>query len=61
MLRLSLTFSRLFGFLTGAVVAGASVYYYVLGDYRVSNEMLNDDITVRSKSLFIDQYSVCRG
>lgn len=38
--------SRLFGFLTGAVVAGASVYYYVLGDYRVSNEMLNDDITV---------------
>lgn len=38
--------SRLFGFLTGAVVAGASVYYYVLGDYRISNEMLNDDITV---------------
>ncbi|KAJ5905968.1 uncharacterized protein N7473_002884 [Penicillium subrubescens] len=35
----------LFGFLTGAVVAGASVYYYVLGDYRISNEMLNDDIT----------------
>lgn len=44
-----LTTSRLFGFLTGAVVAGASVYYYVLGDYRVSNEMLSDDITVRFK------------
>ncbi|KAJ5595051.1 uncharacterized protein N7459_001259 [Penicillium hispanicum] len=35
-----------FGFLSGAVVAGASVYYYVLGDYRVANEMLSDDITV---------------
>ena len=45
-----LTTSRLFGFLTGAVVAGASVYYYVLGDYRVSNEMLSDDITVRFRS-----------
>lgn len=41
-----LTTSRLFGFLTGAVVAGASVYFYVLGDYRVSNEMLSDDINV---------------
>ncbi|KAJ5292863.1 uncharacterized protein N7443_008816 [Penicillium atrosanguineum] len=33
-----------FGFLTGAVIAGASVYYYILGDYRVANEMLSDDI-----------------
>ncbi|KAF7712840.1 Uncharacterized protein PECH_000666 [Penicillium ucsense] len=50
----------LFGFLTGAVVAGASVYYYVLGDYRVSNEMLNDDIlalqhaTVKLQSYIIE-------
>jgi hypothetical protein len=43
--------SRLFGFLTGTVVAGASVYYYVLADYRISNEMLNDDITVCLKPL----------
>ncbi|KAJ5089949.1 hypothetical protein N7532_008633 [Penicillium argentinense] len=34
-----------FGFLCGAVAAGASVYYYVLGDYRISNEMLNQDIS----------------
>ena len=53
--------SRLFGFLTGAVVAGASVYYYVLGNYRVSNEMLNDDITVCLKSLFMAIYIVCSG
>lgn len=41
-----LTTRRVFGFLTGAVVAGASVYYYILGDYRVANEMLSDDIGV---------------
>ncbi|KAJ5287398.1 hypothetical protein N7478_003084 [Penicillium angulare] len=35
-----------FGFLSGGVVAGASVYYYILGDYRMANEMLNDDIIV---------------
>ncbi|KAE8153416.1 hypothetical protein BDV25DRAFT_149421 [Aspergillus avenaceus] len=34
----------IFGFLTGTIVAGASVYYYVLGEYRVSNEMLTEDI-----------------
>ncbi|KAL4921537.1 hypothetical protein BDW62DRAFT_174890 [Aspergillus aurantiobrunneus] len=34
----------LFGFLSGAVVAGAAVYYYILGEYRVSNEMLTEDI-----------------
>ncbi|GFF39538.1 hypothetical protein IFM61606_05641 [Aspergillus udagawae] len=34
----------LFGFLAGTVVAGASVYYYILGEYRVANQMLNEDI-----------------
>ncbi|BCS20535.1 uncharacterized protein APUU_20967A [Aspergillus puulaauensis] len=34
----------LFGFLSGAVFAGATVYYYILGEYRVSNEMLTEDI-----------------
>ncbi|KAL4936105.1 hypothetical protein BDV06DRAFT_205620 [Aspergillus oleicola] len=34
----------LFGFLSGAVVAGAGVYYYILGEYRVSNTMLTEDI-----------------
>ncbi|GES63697.1 hypothetical protein Ao3042_10658 [Aspergillus terreus] len=33
-----------FGFLAGTVAAGASVYYYILGEYRISNEMLNEDI-----------------
>lgn len=41
-----LTAIRIFGFLTGAVVAGASVYYYVLSDYRIANEMLSEDIGV---------------
>ncbi|KAL2815780.1 hypothetical protein BDW59DRAFT_153701 [Aspergillus cavernicola] len=34
----------LFGFLSGAVVAGATVYYYILGEYRISNTMLTEDI-----------------
>jgi hypothetical protein len=38
---------RLFGFLFGSVVAGASVYYYILKEYRMSNEMLTEDIYVR--------------
>ena len=40
--------TRLFGFLTGSVVAGAVVYYYILGEYRISNSMLTEDIDVRS-------------
>lgn len=40
--------TRLFGFLTGSVVAGAVVYYYILGEYRISNNMLTEDIDVRS-------------
>ncbi|RDW78551.1 uncharacterized protein DSM5745_05403 [Aspergillus mulundensis] len=34
----------LFGFLTGSVAAGAVVYYYILGEYRISNNMLTEDI-----------------
>ncbi|KAK9554221.1 hypothetical protein V6Z96_003960 [Aspergillus fumigatus] len=34
----------LFGFLAGTAVASASVYYYILGEYRVANQMLNEDI-----------------
>lgn len=45
----SLLFSRLrlLGFLCGSVVAGASAYYYVVKEYRLSNEMLTEDIYVR--------------
>ncbi|OQD74176.1 hypothetical protein PENDEC_c012G05168 [Penicillium decumbens] len=46
-----------FGFLTGAVVAGASVYYYILNDYRVSNEMLSDDIgALQSATMKLQSY-----
>ncbi|KAL4869052.1 hypothetical protein BDV12DRAFT_168526 [Aspergillus spectabilis] len=34
----------LFGFLSGTVFAGAVVYYYILGEYRISNESLTEDI-----------------
>lgn len=35
-----------FGFLAGSVAASTLVYYYVLGEYRIANEMLSDDISV---------------
>ncbi|KAK2790119.1 hypothetical protein FQN53_000359 [Emmonsiellopsis sp. PD_33] len=34
----------LFGFLFGSAAAGTAVYYYILEEYRVSNEMLTEDI-----------------
>ncbi|EON65141.1 hypothetical protein W97_04378 [Coniosporium apollinis CBS 100218] len=37
----------LFGFLLGTTSAGAAMYYYVLDEYRVSNELLTQDIYVR--------------
>jgi hypothetical protein len=40
--------NRLFGFLLGATTAGAGMYYYVIDEYRVSNELLTEDIYVRS-------------
>lgn len=37
---------RLIGFLLGAVSAGGGMYYYVMEEYRVSNELLTEDIYV---------------
>lgn len=37
---------RLFGFLLGSVLAGGGLYYYVVDDYKVSNELLTEDIYV---------------
>ncbi|KAL8938919.1 MAG: hypothetical protein Q9216_003639 [Gyalolechia sp. 2 TL-2023] len=34
----------MFGFLLGTTLAGAGTYYYILDDYRVSNELLTEDI-----------------
>lgn len=44
---LILSGNRLFGFLVGATLAGSGSYYYVLQDYKASNELLQDDIYVR--------------
>jgi len=38
--------TRLLGFLLGAVTAGAGMYYYVVEEYRVSNELLTEDVYV---------------
>lgn len=38
---------RVFGFLLGSVTAGVAMWYYILKEYRVANEMLTDDIFVR--------------
>ncbi|WPH04364.1 Hypothetical protein R9X50_00725400 [Acrodontium crateriforme] len=35
---------RLFGFLLGSVLAGGGLYYYVVDEYKVSNELLTEDI-----------------
>ncbi|KAK0733469.1 hypothetical protein B0T26DRAFT_21999 [Lasiosphaeria miniovina] len=34
----------LFGFFFGSTLAGASVYYYALQEYKSSNELLTEDI-----------------
>lgn len=38
---------RIFGFLFGSVATGAGMYYYVMDEYRASNELLTEDIYVR--------------
>ena len=44
-------FSRLLGFFLGSTLAGAGVYYYVLEEYKVSNELLTEDIYVGNPQL----------
>ncbi|GAB7346159.1 hypothetical protein MBLNU457_4904t1 [Dothideomycetes sp. NU457] len=34
----------IFGFLLGATTSGAALYYYVIDEYKVSNELLTEDI-----------------
>jgi hypothetical protein len=43
----------LFGFLLGSVLAGSGLYYYVIDEYKVSNELLTEDIYVRTSDLVI--------
>ncbi|RMJ21194.1 hypothetical protein PHISP_07935 [Aspergillus sp. HF37] len=48
-----------FGFLSGALAAGGAVYYYILAEYRVSNEMLTEDIyALQSATQTLQSYIV---
>lgn len=40
--------TSIFGFLLGSVLSGGAMYYYVVDEYKVSNELLTEDIYVRS-------------
>jgi hypothetical protein len=42
---------RIFGFLLGSTLAGAGTYYYILEEYKVSNELLTEDIYVSRDSV----------
>ena len=42
---------RMFGFLLGSTLAGAGTYYYILEEYKVSNELLTEDIYVSRDSI----------
>lgn len=44
---LRLSIDRILGFLLGGGVAGVLVYNYILDEYKVSNELLTEDIYVR--------------
>ncbi|KAF2723463.1 hypothetical protein K431DRAFT_282916 [Polychaeton citri CBS 116435] len=34
----------IFGFLLGSFIAGSGLYYYVVDEYKVSNQLLTEDI-----------------
>ncbi|TAQ89776.1 hypothetical protein B7494_g1884 [Chlorociboria aeruginascens] len=34
----------IFGFLLGSTLTGGGIYYYILDEYKVSNELLTEDI-----------------
>ncbi|EKG12179.1 hypothetical protein MPH_10662 [Macrophomina phaseolina MS6] len=36
--------NSIFGFLAGSVTAGAGMYYYVMEEYKVANQLLSEDI-----------------
>ncbi|KAH0613970.1 uncharacterized protein H6S33_005856 [Morchella sextelata] len=41
----------LFGFLLGSSVSGAAAYFYLLEEYKVSNELLTEDIDALRSSI----------
>lgn len=44
--------SRLFGFLLGSFLSGGAAYSYLLKEYKISNDLLTEDIYVRLKPNF---------
>lgn len=54
---LMFTVRRLFGFLLGATTAAGGMYYYVIDEYRISNELLTEDIYVRVPLSYISDRS----
>jgi hypothetical protein len=44
--------NSIFGFLLGSTLSGAGLYYYVVDEYRVSNELLSEDVYVSSRNTF---------
>jgi hypothetical protein len=44
---------RIFGFLLGSVLAGSGLYYYVVDEYKVSNELLTEDVYVSLQCKFM--------
>ncbi|TKX24539.1 hypothetical protein C1H76_3147 [Elsinoe australis] len=45
------------GFLLGSTLAGSALYYYVIDEYKVSNELLTEDIyTLQSAVQRIETY-----
>lgn len=38
--------SSIFGFLLGSVLSGSGLYFYVIDEYKLSNQLLTEDIYV---------------
>ena len=45
-----------FGFLLGSTLAGLATWYYIMEEYRVSNELLTEDIYVRARDPIDEVY-----
>lgn len=42
--------TRLFGFLLGSFLSGSAAYSYLLKEYKTANDLLTEDIYVRSQN-----------
>lgn len=53
--------TRLFGFLLGSFLSGSAAYSYLLKEYKTANDLLTEDIYVRSqKDGAIDRFDSIR-